>query len=130
MDNTRRDFIKNTGAFITLGAMGFTSKSYARIIGANERITVGIMGCNGRGSGMAANFARQKDTEVVYICDVEEKALAKGINAVKKAVNKEPKGIKDFRTILNDKELVAMYLAPPDHWHAPAAILSCAAGKH
>lgn len=130
MDNTRRNFIRNTGAFMALGAMGFSSKSYGRIVGANDRVTVGVMGCNGRGAGMAANFAKQKNTDVIYICDVEEKALAKGINAVKKAVNKEPKGVKDFRTILTDKDLDAMYLAPPDHWHAPAAIMSCVAGKH
>ena len=82
MNNTRRDFIKATGTFAALGAMGFSSKSYARIIGANERVNVGVMGVNGRGAGMAANFAKQKNTEVIYICDVEEKALAKGVNAV------------------------------------------------
>jgi predicted dehydrogenase len=130
MDNKRRHFIKNTGTFMALGAIGFSTQSYRRIIGANDRITVGVMGTNGRGAGMAANFARQKDTEVIYICDVEEKALAKGINAVKKAGGKEPKGVKDFRTILSDKDLDAMYLAPPDHWHAPAAIICCAANKH
>ncbi len=130
MNKTRRDFIRNTGTLIALGGIGFSAKSYGRIIGANDRITVGAMGVNGRGAGMAANFARQKNTEVIYICDVEDKALAKGINAVKKAVNKEPKGVKDFRKILTDKNLDAMFLAPPDHWHAPAAIMSCAAGKH
>jgi predicted dehydrogenase len=130
MDNKRRHFIKNTGTFMALGAIGFSTQSYRRIIGANDRITVGVMGTNGRGAGMAANFARQKDTEVIYICDVEEKALAKGINAVTKAGGKEPKGVKDFRTILSDKDLDAMYLAPPDHWHAPAAIICCAANKH
>lgn len=135
MTNSRRKFIKNitaSTAAVAVGgiASGFTPKSYRRIIGANDRITVGIMGTNGRGAGMAANFAKQKNTEVIYICDVEEKALAKGIAAVKQAVGKDPKAIKDFRTILPDKDLVAMYLAPPDHWHAPAAILSCAAGKH
>lgn len=130
MDKTRRDFIRNTGTLLALGGLGFPAKSYSRIVGANERINVGIMGTNGRGSGMAANFARQKNTEIVYICDVEEKALAKGINAVKKAVNKEPKAVKDFRKILSDKTLDAMYLAPPDHWHAPASIICCAAGKH
>jgi len=130
MDNKRRDFIKKTGSFVALGGLAFSTQSYRRIVGANDRITVGVMGCNGRGAGMAANFARQKDTEVIYICDVEEKALAKGINAVKKASGKEPKGVKDFRTILSDKDLDAMYLAPPDHWHAPAAIICCAANKH
>lgn len=130
MDKTRREFIRNTGTLVALGGLGFPAKSYARIMGANERIHVGVMGANGRGSGMAANFARQKNTEVSYICDVEEHALAKGINAVKKAVGREPKAVKDFRTILSDKNLDAMYLAPPDHWHAPAAIICCTAGKH
>lgn len=130
MDKTRRDFIRKTGTLAALGSLGFHAKSYARIIGANERIHVGIMGTNGRGAGMAANFAQQKNTDVIYICDVEENALAKGVNAVKKAVNSEPKAVKDFRTILGDKNLDAMYLAPPDHWHAPATIICCAVGKH
>src|SRR5688572_17255855 len=130
MDKQRRHFIKNTGTFMALGAMGFSTQSYRRIVGANDRITVGVMGTNGRGAGMAANFARQKNTEVIYICDVEEKALAKGIAAVKKAVGTEPKAVKDFRQVISNKDLDAMYLAPPDHWHAPASILCCAAGKH
>ena len=130
MDQSRRNFIKNTGTLVALGGLGFNSKSYRRIVGANDRITVGIMGTNGRGAGMAANFARQKNTEVIYICDVEQNALAKGINAVKKAVGTEPKGVKDFRQVITNKDLDAMYLAPPDHWHAPATIICCSAGKH
>lgn len=130
MNNSRRRFIRNTGTFVGLGALGFSSKSYGRIIGANDRITVGVMGTNGRGSGMAASFARQKDVEVIYICDVDDKAMAKGIASVKKVTNTEPKGVKDFRTSLSDKSLDAMYLAPPDHWHAPATIICCAANKH
>ena len=135
MTNSRRKFIKNIAgstAAVAIGskASAFSAKSYKRIIGANDRINVGVMGANGRGAGMAANFARQKNTEVIYICDVEEKALAKGLAAVKKAVGKEPKPAHDFRKILADKDLDAMYLEPPDHCHAPAAILSCVAGKH
>src|SRR4051812_12360207 len=115
MTNSRRKFIKNmtaSSAAVAIGgiASGFSPKSYRKIIGANDRITVGVMGTNGRGAGMAANFAQQKNTEVIYICDVEEKALAKGIAAVKKAANTEPKAVKDFRTILTDKDLDAMYL--------------------
>jgi hypothetical protein len=88
MDNSRRDFIRNTGAFITLGAMGFSSKSYARIVGANDRITVGVMGTNGRGAGMAANFAKQANTDVIYICDVEEKRWLKALLRLKKPLTK------------------------------------------
>ena len=135
MHNSRRNFIKNmaaTTSLITFGGMayGFSPKSYSRIIGANDRIAIGVMGTNGRGSGMAHNFARQKNTEVIYICDVEDKALAKGIESVKRVVDKAPEAEKDFRKVLEDKNVDAVYLAPPDHWHSPMAILSCIAGKH
>ena len=83
----------------------------------------------GEGS-MAANFALQNNTDVLYICDVEEKAMAKGIKAVQEAVNKTPKGEKDIRKMLEMKDIDAVYLAPPDHWHVPATIMSCVAGKH
>jgi predicted dehydrogenase len=109
---------------------GFTAESYSRIMGANDRIVMGIMGTNGRGKGMAANFAIQNNTEVRYICDVEEKALQKGVQAVEKAVGKTPKSETDIRKMLERKDIDAVFLAPPDHWHTPAAIMSCVAGKH
>ena len=135
MKNSRRDFIKNVAAGSTILAVGgigygFSSSSYSRIIGANDRITVGVMGCNGRGAGMARTFANQKNTDVICICDVDDNALAKGIKAVEKAVGTTPRAEKDFRKMLEDKNMDAVYLAPPDHWHAPATVLSCIAGKH
>ncbi len=135
MENSRRSFIRKlaagTSAF-AIGGMGygFSPASYSRIMGANDRIRMGIMGTNGRGKSMAANFALQKNTEVLCICDVEDKALAKGIAAVEKAVNKTPRSEKDIRKMLDAKDIDAVYLAPPDHWHAPATIMSCVAGKH
>jgi predicted dehydrogenase len=99
-------------------------------MGANDRIKVAVIGANGRGSGMAATFANQPNTEVIYVCDVEEKARQKGINAVVKAGKDAPKGENDFRKMLLDKNVDATYIATPDHWHAPATILCCAAGKH
>lgn len=135
MDNSRRTFIKKVAAgssAVALGSIGygFSASSYSRIKGANDRIVVGVMGTNGRGKSMAANFALQNNTEVAYICDVEEKAMAKGIDAVKDAVDKTPKGIKDIRKMVELKDIDAVYLAPPDHWHVPATILACVAGKH
>lgn len=135
MDNTRRNFIKKVAAgssALAIGGVGygFSAESYSRIMGANDRIVMGIMGTNGRGKGMAANFALQNNTEVRYICDVEEKALQKGINAVEKAVGKTPKSEKDIRKMLERKDIDAVFLAPPDHWHTPAAIMACVAGKH
>jgi predicted dehydrogenase len=132
--DSRRSFLKKAVAGtvgMTVGANLITSaKSYSKIIGSNKIIKIAIIGTNGRGSSMAGTFAGQPDTEVKYICDVEEKALKKGIDAVKKVTGKEPAPVKDFRKILDDKEVDAVYIAMPDHWHAPATILACKAGKH
>ncbi len=135
MENTRRSFIRKVAAgtsALAIGGVGygFSPESYSRIMGANDRIRMGIMGTNGRGKRMAANFALQKNTDVQCICDVEDKALAKGIAAVQEAVNKTPRSEKDFRKMLDAKDIDAVFLAPPDHWHAPATIMSCVAGKH
>jgi predicted dehydrogenase len=135
MDNSRRNFIKKMAAGSSAMAMGgmtygLSASSYSRIMGANDRIVMGIMGTNGRGRKMAANFALRDNTEVLYICDVEDKAIKKGIDAVKNAVGKTPKAEKDIRKMLADKDIDAVYLAPPDHWHVPATIMSCVAGKH
>ena len=135
MSSTRRNFIRKASAassLMMLGGIGhgFSASSYSRIKGANDRIIMGVMGVNGRGKKMAANFALQKNTEVLYICDVEDKALQKGVDAVKKAVGKAPKVEKDIRKMLEVKEIDGVYLAPPDHWHVPATIMSCVAGKH
>ncbi|MDR2809415.1 MAG: Gfo/Idh/MocA family oxidoreductase [Tannerellaceae bacterium] len=133
MENTsRRDFIKKvtaTGMGLSLGGLTFSAKSYANIIGANERINVAVMGTNGRGAGMARLFQGFDGANIIYVCDVEEKALAKGLEAVKRAGG-NAKAEKDIRKVLEVKDVDAIYYATPDHWHAPAAIMACQAGKH
>lgn len=91
---------------------------------------MGVIGTNGRGAALAPIFAKQENTEVNFICDVDVKARQKGIEAVVKAGKEAPKGENDFRKILANKEVDAIYIATPDHWHAPATIIGCAAGKH
>lgn len=135
MHKSRRIFIKNLAqgsAVVAAGGMGhvFGAKSYQRIIGANDRIHMGVIGTNGRGAALAPIFAKQENTEVNFICDVDVKARQKGIEAVVKAGKEAPKGENDFRKILANKEVDAIYIATPDHWHAPATIIGCAAGKH
>src|SRR5206468_1381946 len=70
------------------------------------------------------------DVEIAYICDVDDRAIAKGVKAALKRQKTEPKGVKDFRKLLEDKSLDAVTIATPDHWHAPMAIMALAAGKH
>jgi predicted dehydrogenase len=133
--NNRRDFLKKamTGTVgLTIGTKLSASNaiSYKSISGANEVIRVAIIGCNSRGASMAGTFARQANCEVVFVCDVDDIAMQKGISAVQGVTGKSPKGEKDFRKILDDKNLDAVYIATPDHWHTPASILSVKAGKH
>lgn len=133
--DSRRDFIKKSvtgAATLSLGGIlpGFSASSYARIMGANERIQVAVMGVNSRGFALASNFAAQKNCEIRFICDVDRKAAEKCITAVGKIQNKMPMAQPDFRKALEDKQVDALVVAAPDHWHAPAALLASAAGKH
>ncbi|MDP3914054.1 MAG: Gfo/Idh/MocA family oxidoreductase [Bacteroidota bacterium] len=135
MDN-RRDFMKKvavTSAGLAIGgtAFGFSAKSYKNIIGANDRVHVAAIGLNGRGNSMVGTIAKQKNTEVSCVCDVDSRTMPKAINSVLKAgQTTAPKSEGDCRKVLEDKSIDAIYIATPDHWHAPLTIMGCQAGKH
>lgn len=135
MTNSRRDFIKKTltaSAAVSLGGVlpGFTAKSYGQILGANDRVNIGVMGVHARGLALSKNFANQKNCQVITISDVDKNSMSKCIEEVSKIQQTAPTGIGDFRKALENKNLDAMVIATVDHWHAPAAILACKAGKH
>ncbi|WP_128543152.1 Gfo/Idh/MocA family protein [Larkinella soli] len=97
----------------------------------NEKVNVAVIGVNSRGSWLSSIFSKLQGAEVAYICDVEDGAIANGLKAVEKAGQKrKPTVIKDIRKLLEQKDLDAVAIAMPDHWHAPAGIMACAAGKH
>src|ERR1039458_6946665 len=133
----RRDFLRQAGA-ASLG-LGLASQigSYAkaaapavRKLSANDKLTVAIIGTNGRGLAHVECLTNLPGVEVAYICDVDDRAIATGIKATTKQQKSEPKGLKDFRKALEDNSLDAVTIAKPDHWHAPMAILALNAGKH
>jgi predicted dehydrogenase len=132
----RREFIKtlavaSAGIAVTGKSFGFTAKSYKKIIGANDRIHVAIIGLNGRGGSMSGTFAHQKNLEIGTVCDVDSRTIPKAIKTITDAGQATaPKGEKDCRKVLQDKTLDAIYIATPDHWHAPLTIMGCQAGKH
>jgi predicted dehydrogenase len=124
--SSRRRFL---GAAATaVGAVA--SASRLRAAGANEKILVAVMGVNGRGTSLAQAFARVGGAAVVAVCDVDSRALEKAAAAAAKEQVYTPKGEGDFRRILEDKTVDALAIAAPNHWHGPATILACAAGKH
>lgn len=133
--NSRRNFIKKTtaaSAALSVGGIlpAFSAQSYGRIMGSNERIRVSVMGVNSRGKALASNFSRQKDCEVIHICDVDSRAILACQKELESSQGVKTKGFRDFRESLQDKECDAMVIAAPDHWHAPAALLAMQAGKH
>jgi predicted dehydrogenase len=135
MHKSRRSFIKKTSASaiaLSFGGIlpGFSAKSYSKIVGANEKILVAGMGVNSRGLAVAKNFASQTNCEVLHICDVDSRASKICIDEVSKIQKQSPKNTPDFRKALEDKDLDVLIVTAPDHWHAPASLLACAAGKH
>ncbi len=134
----RRDFVKQAAtAGIGFGLAGFAApresaaaQAVPRRIAANDKIAIAVIGTNGRGIAHINCLTGLPGAEVAYVCDVDDRAIAKGIKAVLKQQKTEPKGLKDFRKALEDKSLDAVTIATPDHWHAPMSIMALAAGKH
>ncbi len=126
---SRRAFLCRHTA-LAAGAAAFAGLAPSlSVLGANDRVRLGFMGVNGRGSDLVRGFAALPQAEIAYICDVDERAIAKGIAAAGDR-QPAPRGAKDFRRVLDDRAVDALVIATPDHWHAPATILACAAGKH
>src|SRR2546422_8458965 len=124
----RRKFMKTASA---AGLSFVGSPRLSSWLGSpGERVTVAVMGMNGRGTVLARGFARAAHAEVAYVCDVDSVVLAKGGAAVASAQSKAPKRLGDFRKALEDKDVDALVIAAPDHWHTPAALLAMQAGKH
>ncbi len=124
MSASRRHFLGATAAVAATAALPRVARA------ANDEIVVGVMGVNGRGSALTKVFAQQPNCRVAYVCDVDERAIAKGKAAATSVGGAMPEGVADFRRIRDDKGVDAMVIATPDHWHAPATILACDAGKH
>src|SRR5437660_4157226 len=124
----RRKFLKTASAAgLSLAA---APRFHAWLSTPGDTVRVAVMGLNGRGAVLARTFARASHAEVAYVCDVDSLVLAKAVSAVAGVQSKSPKGLGDFRKALEDKDVDALVIAAPDHWHTPAALLAMQAGKH
>jgi predicted dehydrogenase len=100
----------------------------ARSAESSKRVVVGVMGLS-RGVSLASDLLKIPGVELKYLCDVDQKRAATAVKTITdKGGNAVP--IQDFRKMLDDKELDALFCAAPNHWHGPATILGCKAGKH
>ena len=132
----RRDFTKKSligTAGITIGGMGFSAKSYGSIMGANERITMAVIGIRGRGKAHINGWAALKDNRNVVIktiCDADESFFTERQKLVEDLAGNKPQTEIDMRKIFEDEEIDAVSFATPNHWHALGTIWACQAGKH
>ncbi len=127
----RRTFLGAAAAGTALGLAGRASAQEQR--SANSRLVVGVMGTGGRGTELARGYQRQENVEVAYVCDVDERRARDAATAVQRVRGENtpaPRIVTDYRRILDDRAVDILVVATCNHWHAPAAILGCAAGKH
>ncbi|MGB7436985.1 MAG: Gfo/Idh/MocA family oxidoreductase [Candidatus Acidiferrum sp.] len=128
---TRREFLDALAVGATGLAVGTTAKSYNQILGSNDRLNFAVIGLNGRGYAHLASLKANKGTaRISHACDVDGDILAKFSEAVKQEMGEPAVQEKDFRRILELKDVDAITIATPDHWHAPMAIEGLQAGKH
>jgi len=128
---TRREFLDTLAAGAAGMAVTSTAKSYGQIMGSNERLNFAVIGLNSRAYAHLSSLkANQATARIAHVCDVETNILAKYAAATEKELGYAPATAQDFRKVLELKDVDAITIATPDHWHAPMAILGLEAGKH
>ena len=131
MTVTRRQFLDTLAAGAATLAINSTAKSYGQILGANERLNFAVIGLHGRAYAHLSSLkANQNAARVTHVCDVDSNTLAKFAAATQQMMGSAPASDKDFRRILEQKDVDAITIATPDHWHTPMAIDGLQAGKH
>lgn len=121
---TRRTFAKSAA-----GAAALTAASYTRAFGANDRVNIGFIGVGNRGDQLLDAFLKHKDVDVSAICDVYKPYLPAAAAKIEKAGG-HVHDFHEYRKLLELKELDAVVIATPDHWHAMMFVDACKAGKH
>src|SRR5882762_2046719 len=115
---SRRDFLKITGAGVAGTALSVSASSYARVVGANDRVRVAICGVRGRGKDHIHGFSRVQGADIAALCDVDESVLNQRLGDVEKLGVPKPKSYVDVRKLLEDKDIDAISIAAPNHWHS------------
>ncbi len=140
---SRRRFIANAGklsaGLLAVGTLAScrqqhqTSIAWApgrNVIGANERINLAIVGVRIRGWGVTEGFMRMPNVNIQALCDVDGNILDRRVADVESRQGRRPQGYQDYRQLLENKDIDAVIIATPNHWHALQTIWACQAGKH
>lgn len=126
-DYSRRTFLMQSSAAVGISALSHAARSFA--VSANDKITIGAIGCGGMGRGNISTFLHNADVDCAVICDVDDKQLAEAARIIEGRRGRAPEMVKDFRRVLDRPDIDAVIVSTPDHWHALPTIYACEAGK-
>jgi predicted dehydrogenase len=128
---TRRRFVseslKGTGVIAT--AAGLTAATRAHAQSPNDKVVLALIGAGGRGQSLANGMSTLENVEFKYVCDVNEQRGTEILRQAETRQKHAPRRIRDMREALDDKDVDAVMIATPDHWHALATVWACQAGK-
>ena len=124
---TRRDFVKGSiAAMATITIAG--TKSSGRVIGANDTVRIAVAGLNGRGSAHVGAYAGMEGVQIVYLADPDTRTYARRLAQIRNGA--APRTVQDIRRALDDRNVDAISIATPNHWHALMTVWAAQAGKH
>lgn len=128
---SRRAFLRRSagGTAGLAAAVWLSAPARAQVSGANERVVLALIGAGGRGSDLALKFSGLAGVEVRYVCDPDATRGAGLLRQLEQKQGRAPARLRDFRQALEDREVTAVIVATPEHWHALATVWACQAGK-
>lgn len=133
MKNSRRKFLQNSSAWLAGTAFaGISTRSFNNLAPAhspNDRIRLGLIGCRNMGFGILNQCLAQPNVECAALCDVDDSILTQRSAEVEKKQGKKPLVYKDFRKLLDNKDIDAVIIGTPDHWHCYMTVAACQSGK-
>ncbi len=133
MKTSRRKFLKNT--VTTMAGIGLASalpnvvSGKAHPLSPNDKLVVGLIGCKNMGNANLKDFLKQPNVECAALCDIDDEWLNLRAKEVADATGVKPKLYKDFRNLIENKDLDAIIVGTPDHWHCLPLVYACEAGK-
>lgn len=126
----RRNFIKSAGTLMTSGLLLDAGILSSACMSANDKINIGVIGCNGMGWSNVNSLIKMGDVDLIGICDVDQNVNQKRLDDYGKLRSNKPKTYTDYRELLNNKEIDAVVIGTPDHWHCKIMVDAVNAGKH
>ena len=127
---TRRNFLRNSAIAAAGLTIAPTLSGTTKGIQTSDRINVGLIGCNGQGFSDLSEFLRHPEIECLALCDIDDSVLNRRASNVEKVRGKKPANLyKDWRKVIDNKDINLVIVGTPDHWHCMQMVAACEAGK-